>query len=455
MGLRGIEVGRLAKSMWCCVALVIGIDVSSGLAWARAPPAVHDQSIVSLYRERSDWRVITTIWLVAEVSEPVGVTFTVGSPAHGDLLCKQVTLRSQRCSYEPKTFYLGPDQFVYTAHTGSSSNRSVSRTATVKIDVRKEGLRWEVATGAATAFSSDGQTGALPNVLGSTAPDIKFTLNWQLAHPRQKRAPESEPEVSPRGTRDSSGKNRPADPVTAGGMTFDSGGAGFSRSANVVFRVGVVADPAATTVKDLGPESGQVATNAVPVAGPVARARRQVSSEAELNLNGVLKFDGSGSFAEFGLLAKGGADVKIDGANSLFSNEGRVFSIVADEAATFRFETAFRLSIKQAREGDASTMVLASDGKGSEYAYRPAAVDDLLYLEVGFVRDNRLSGLPVNGDGRSENRWLLRFAAMPEISIAGGRQRLALGIEISRALKGGPKIVRLTYGVNMSLGGLF
>jgi hypothetical protein len=435
----------------------------SARAQAQEPkpaPKALDRSVISLHRAASDWRVLTTIWLAAETQDPTAdIEFAYVQPPNGALVCdangkppdKQTSVA---CTYQPKAGYVGADRFTYTAKQGDR----VSQPATVTIDVRTNGLRWELSTVSTTGLTSDNpDLSTLPQVIGKNSQDFLFSLNWQVAKPRQRLTTQASAAIGGpiASASDRASADRPVPPSAAHAVAYDRGAYG-TRNINAVFRTGIVSDPSAVELKDLGPASGTPAGEADGETGTTqtaAVARRQFLVEAEMNYNSVLRWDGVGHFAEVGVIGKGSFSVPVSGSDSVFKTAGRLVDIISDEPGAFKAEGGARFALKQAHEEEAKTLTIAPDGR---QANRPSNIDDVLAVDFLIQRDETMANLPTGSSSKSENRWALRFVAYPEVKFLSGHQRFQLGLEVSQPLKGGPMVVRVLYGVNLSLSkGLF
>ena len=83
-------------------------------------------------------------------------------------------------------------------------------------------------------------------------------------------------------------------------------------------------------------------------------------------------------------------------------------------------------------------------------ATRPSNFDDLLVFEAVVQRNDRFGDVPVAG-GNAANRWAVRFMAFPDIPGVPGGQHFMFGVEVTRAIAGGPSTVRFLYGGSFQL----
>ena len=396
------------------VLTVVLSMAGTAAAQTKAPPTVKDMKVVSLHRGSESWNVTTTVWLTADVDSAIDadhpVTFQTIPPAHGRLTCKAVatSARSQECAYEPRVGFTGTDSFRYHAR----HNNADSSAATVTIDVRSNGLRWELQTGTSQGLTSDSFAGGgsglsnIPDVLGSLSQDVTFVLAWQVAKPRAKKL--------------------------ADGAIFD-----FSRSANFLVKTGLKAAETTASVSDRGSLTGSAATNEQVT---TAVGSRQFSADLSLDFNAVGPINGGSSFWELGAIGRAGFDATVEPTTSVREAQNRILQVVRTDRADFRFEGGLRFVLKQRHDDDESV----SFDKSTGVAFKPSNTDDLLQFELTIQRNNNLSEL--NPDGTAANRYAIRFIALPELPGLPGHQRLMFGVEVTQALSGGPKTVRFLYG---------
>jgi hypothetical protein len=164
---------------------------------------------------------------------------------------------------------------------------------------------------------------------------------------------------------------------------------------------------------------------------------------ADANLNAVWKFDGQGAFLELGAVGRGAFDVGVH-TDSAEIKTGELFELLRRERGTFRGEGGVRLALRSDEADEAATLLVK--GEDVEHGRN---TEELLVVEALIQRNNALKDLPAD-DGESENRWLVRFQAMPKIPGLPSQTRPMFGIEVSQPLSGGEKVVRFLYGGNFS-----
>lgn len=404
------------------------------------PPA----KVVSLHRPRDDWKVVTTITLAIEPSTgPWERTFRWSDPVHGQLKCLDLPeathvatvpsgVTSIACTYQPHVGFVGSDRFTYDARFEGGA---FSEQATVAIDVRERGLRWEFRTSASTITSDAPDPEALaqiPSILGGTSQDFLFTVNWQLLRPRQRLADGQLARTS--------GLLRGAD------LRMRPGAA--SRSANFVIETGIESSAVAATLIDVGQAATPMGSTAAGADSPTeqAVARRTMVLRGEFNYNAGINADGIGRFVEVGGVGKGAFTTVLDSDESFKEAVGRVFQVVPLDRTACSLDVGMRLAVKQAHELSSTTLV-----NPSGQTEQPTNIENAFVLEVLWRFDTSVSNLATDStDGDSRRRWAIRAEFSPEIDRLPGHQRPTIGFEVSRAWDGGPPSVKITYGVNLS-----
>ncbi len=424
------------------------------------PPVVKDLSVVSLHRARPDWDVTTSFCIAAEDPDSPVPTFNVlNGAAHGHVDCKKpctlgpndpkktADTRSTRCEYRPALGYTGPDSFTVQAVDATGLP---GQAATISIDVRNEGLRWELVTANSTGLDSDrNQVTDIPKVIGKNLQDFLFVLNWQTASARQ-------------------------DAVRTAADRPVIGIGKLSRNLNVVFQTGLQSGSATVDVEPVAaaqvPGSPTTPSGTVPqtsAQGKVAANQRQFTAGGQVNANLVFDADEQGTFVELGLTGKAAVDVFLDGAAAQETSPGKFVQLLREGNTFFRGEAGLRVGIKQLTERSTTVRVchgssgkecseLAADGvvRSDEKLLYPANLEELVYVELLYQRNNALAGLSAGG-ADSRNRLAVRIAAQPVIASLPGRPKFLIGVEVSRAFSGGPPITRIFYGLNLSGNKLF
>ena len=439
------------------VMVVAALDEAG--AQAPQPPVIDDLKVTSLHKGRTDWDVVTSFCIEAKDPDSKSVTFEVISPAaSGDLDCKKSCTpfaaaaggtRATRCEYKPRLGFVGLDTFKIQ---GTDDAMLKSPAATVNIDVKNEGLRWELLAAGSTGLTSDtGSPADIPKVLGKDLQDFLFVLNWQTASPRQKPLAPIVPVA---------GGPAPVAPLVATGK--------FSRLVNVVFQTGLQSGSAAVTPTQVGVSPTTPTTPTTPAAGAApaetgtksAAVQRQFTAGGHVNYSGVIDADGQGTFVEIGVTGKAAVDVFVEGDVTQQVTEGKFVELLRSGDTFFRGEGGLRIGLKRYKEN--SSVVRSCPGAGAagcppavgagQQVLHPSNLDDLVYVELLFQRNNALANLAATGDSR--NRYAVRIAAQPQLAKLPGRPKFLIGLEVSHA-RGGEPITKVFYGMNLSGNKLF
>jgi hypothetical protein len=154
---------------------------------------------------------------------------------------------------------------------------------------------------------------------------------------------------------------------------------------------------------------------------------------------------GDTSFAEFGLGARGSFQDLI-ASNQVVQSNGLTYidlssnnprNVIGLYEATARF--------KIASWGQKSATTTGSYHNTS----------DLLVIEAGYQNNSGLQQLIANSpQTNTRNRFVGRFYIYPPVS-ASTKTKLAVGMEYSGGINGGPKIVQLFIGTNLNPSKLF
>lgn len=408
----------------------------------RAPMAA-DVRQTSLYRADETWTVKSTVFLSATDPDTGGTEWTFellnpeqlrDSTGRSRMVCtyadpanpgtpkrtvmpdeKMVTnaLRVE-CEYQPPVGFVGEDAFRYQV-TDNAETPATSVPATVTVDVKSQGLRWEFITSAGTALSSDSLQdpgGTIPDVIGRGTQDFTLGLDWLFRSPQYR-------------------------------ITDRDGGIGKSSFAgHFAFRTGLItktevvqATPVATTI-------GQTLTTTA--AEDALIGGRNFTAGSEVNYNWVLPATASGAYLELGGLARGHFDAALEGDEEFQEVAGRVLRLVRDGSGAFRGEAGGRIVLKQYHE--ATFVQTRQRGPSADIEYARNS-DDLIMLEFGYQRDTSLEGAEAL---LSPNRYFLRVLATPvEIPGIPGHGKPMVGVEVT----GGPgqqKQVKVLYGANIS-----
>jgi hypothetical protein len=272
-------------------------------------------------------------------------------------------------------------------------------------------LRWELD--ATSVTGSSGQTG------NSTTPNIMVKLDYQWHPPR----------------------NRPQKAAI---------GQGNSRKDHIAvhadIRTGYTQVVASTKVQ----QTSTSATAGTPTTCPggsssststcnAAVPRQAYVAEAGAKVGWSTGVNGEGTFAELGLGARGSFEYLIP-SDKIVQSGGLTYidlsSANPQNAVGFYEATGhFRLS----QIGHNRTLATA----------KTQNVSNLLVFEAGYQNNRGLQGLSTNSPANTRNRYVARFYVNPELPGTNHTQ-LAIGVEYSGGIDGGPHVVQLFFGTNVN-----
>jgi len=434
----------------------VSLLISVPFAWAGVnvgaiPVLDPPPRVLSLERPHEDWHVVTTIVLKIQPSTTPAVQrrFRWTSPQNGQLACNGTDAATHEadvpagtsaiiCTYQPSVGFSGVDTFTYDAaffNDSSPPNASdFAQQATVTIEVRERGLRWEFKTNAATITSDSPDPQALaeiPSVLGGTSQDFLLTVNWQISRPGK--------QLISRDLARTSALLRRSDLAV--------GDSAMSRSANFLIETGVQSDAVAATVTDVGKSATTTGSTSSPATSTEkAVARRNMVMRGEVDFGMTLNADGIGRFAEIGGVTTASFSTVLDSNESFTEAVGRVLQIVPKERSAYRLDLGARFAIKEAHELDSTTLV--SPGGHVE---PPTNIENALLVEFTTRFDSSIMGVTTESPtGDSRRRWAIHAELSPELTFLPGHQAPTIGFDVSRAWSGGPPAVKVTYGVNLS-----
>jgi hypothetical protein len=430
------------------------------------PPVADNKAYSSLYRASDEWTVKTTITLAATDTSPnadgknqwkftilhpeqfrTGNTsrlacFQPGAPEPTGTppLAIEVTTSGLevRCTYQPPIDREGEETFQY--EVANLATKLTSSPATVAVDIKRQGLRWEVVTAVGQSVAGNDLASGLnqiPDVLGKTTGDVVVNLDWVFRHPQK---------------------------------TLGETSLGATADGHVLIRTGYLTRPeavTATTVTTDTPPTTPPASGATPPAAATTsedalEPRRKFTFGGEMNYNWVVSSTGTGTFLEFGVLGRGNVDVDVEDDETFRQTADRVLKLVRKNtgAGTFHGEIGGRLVLKQFHRETFQTTVQrrAADpskpdqGAKQLYTRNP---DNFATIEFGLQRDGALGELEAT-TGITERRYFIRAFLTPlEVPGAPGHSKPLIGIELT-GWGSQPKQVKVLYGANLSaIGSLF
>jgi hypothetical protein len=419
------------------------VSASAAHAQSNRAPVAKDLEATSLYRASAEWIVKTGLTLTADDPDPnpAGTgewTFRILNPERlrlgnaSRLTCEgqptggnvpiQVTTPNLHisCEYQPPIDTEGHEQFQFDVTDAAGST---SAPATVTINIRPQGLRWQLVTGAGQSFSSDlaGGAGSIPDVLGAIKQDFMFNLDWVFRNPQK----------------DATERRLGA---TADGHALAR--VGYTNRAEAVTATPVALTSGGTVVPGTGAQEDAVAP------------RRKATFGGEVNYNFVLSATNSGSFLEFGGFGRGSLDVDVEKDETLEETADRVLRLARKNGGTgsFRSEVGGRVVLKHPHKEMFRT--ITQHGEDGKQTYTRNA-DDLVSVEFGYQHDESLKGLEATTGVKSQRYFVRALMTLVEIPGAPGHSKPLFGVELT----GGPnqpRQVTLLYGADISaIGTLF
>jgi hypothetical protein len=307
--------------------------------------------------------------------------------------------------------------FVGCVNAFAQTAESVRTTGAANTNDR---LRWEFVTDGSSALGDskpDANSGNAPNLAGTDA-NFLFKLDYQP-------------------------------------LLKYRGGENATRAQHGHFQVGVVSVPRAVKAKpDLGNSSAvqtltaqgaeiRGATNAT----PTLSHQRAFTVGGEYSDNRLFNAQGSGVFAEFGVVARVNFDAYLED-DRFFEKDGLTYvtvpSTIGSEAGYYRFESGLRFRVTNGE-------MKFAGGEGGN-------VDDLLLFELVYKYSGATAGLVA--EASTDHRYTWRFIATPRVHKPKDTEKnmvkAVLGIEFDRDLKGkGQKDIRVFYGTNVNVEALF
>ena len=418
------------------------------------PPIALDVEASSLRRASEEWIIETLLTLRAtdEGEQPSGMqwVFRILNPASrvrcfqpvagggtptlvgGGAATFEITVTDDldiTCKYSPPVGRVGDDQFQYEGVEQSPASGATnlrSAVATVTVDIKPQGLRWQFQTGAGQSFSSDSGTSGLadiPDILGKTDQDFLFSLDWVFRNPQKRSSQES-----------------------VGAATADG---------HFVFRTGYrnKADAVVATPLPTGNLiTGAGTTTTAPAQDAVA-PRRKFSVGGEVNYNFVVVPGDNGSFIELGGLGRANLDIDVEDTETLKQTGERILRLArkSSENGSFSFEAGGRVVIKQFHEEMFRTTVQRQGSTTQAYTRN---TDELLAVEFGLQRDETFKTL--ESLGFKPVRYFVRVVAtLIEIPGVSGHTKPMFGVELTGG-RDQPRLVKLLYGADISaIGTLF
>ena len=210
--------------------------------------------------------------------------------------------------------------------------------------------------------------------------------------------------------------------------------------------------PATQTCPGASSTSASGGASATTANCTILAPRQAFVAELAANLGWTIGFDGSGTAAEYGLGLRGAFQsilqtdqvIQSAGVNYLdFSRDN-----LRDAVGLYEVVGRFKLGGWNHDQHDIKKVAGKEDKLGKN-------IDDLLVIEAGYQNNSAFQHLiDASPKTNTRNRFIGRFLAYPEIDKQT-HTKVLIGLEYNAGLNGGPREVRLLYGVNLTLDKLF
>lgn len=154
--------------------------------------------------------------------------------------------------------------------------------------------------------------------------------------------------------------------------------------------------------------------------------------------------NGQGTFAEFGLSARGSFDYLIP-SDKVVQNGNLTYidlSSANPQNAVGLYEATAHFLLSQVNHG------------GTTANANIPNTSNLLNFVAGYQNNRGLQNLAANTQTNTRNRYVARFTVNPEIN-AKNHTKLTVGMEYSGGINGGPHAVQLFFGTNLNPAKLF
>jgi hypothetical protein len=433
-----------------------------------SPPVAPATEASSLRRASQEWEIRTRVTLAAMATHsPKGMQwrFRVLNPQSRVRCLKQggkpenpadwlgdttanvevdtTDILEVLCEYQPPVKKTGKDTFEFEVEELKSPDPLrkpllKSAPATVTVDIKPQGLRWQFVTGGTTVKEGGlDNVGSVPDLIGKTnGGDFMLNLDWVIRHPQK---------------------------------TSNEARVGASADSHIVFHTGYITRTEAVTATPVPAVAGGTTTTTPAAAEDAVAARRKFTFGGEWNYNWVLTKDDNGVFAELGLLGRGSLDIDVEDKETLKQTAGRILQLTRknDQSGTLRAEWGGRFALKQKHEEMFQTTVtklksLTLGGTpGAKPALQPVTQtynrnsDDLLAVEFGWLRDEALADIQTT-TGFKQGRYFIRgLFTLVEIPGAPGHSKPMFGFELTDGADQ-PRQVKFLYGADISaIGTLF
>jgi hypothetical protein len=294
-------------------------------------------------------------------------------------------------------------------------------------------LRWEI--------ESTGVTGNNGQTNNRTSPNILVTLDYLFKSPANHYVHEQVASARNATARDNFFQQHPNSKVSGTWTDSLSGRLDFETGFTQIVAANKVQPTTATTTSCPGNSAGSTSNTTCTIAAPQNAFLAQTAG----SLGYAWGVDGQGSYADVGIGGRGSVEYLI-AQNQIVQSNGLTYvslsSLNPDDVVGFYEATGhFRLG----QWGHDKTM-------STDQAQNTST---LLLIEGGYRNDRGLQQL-IGGSPQTNtrNRYVGRFYLYPELPNTK-HTRVAIGMEYSGGMDGGPHVVQIFFGTNLNPSKLF
>jgi hypothetical protein len=304
-------------------------------------------------------------------------------------------------------------------------------------------LRWEV--------DATGVTGSSNQTSKTTAPNILFKLDFQLAKNKDTALMKSRKTGKPLTPDAKRGPHSFADRLTTH-LIFKTG---YTQMTSATKLQPTSNNSVTTTSGNATASSGSCtgtsnsstsSNTSTPSSCTAATPQQAFVAEAGGTLGWTFFRDGQGTFSEIGLGARGSFQDLVQ-SNQVVQSGG--VSYVDLSSANPRNTIGLYEAVGRFR-----LSALGHDAPANHsgvYKHNPS---DLLVIEAGYQNNSGLQQLAANPQTSTRNRFVGRFYAYPELP-GPTHTKILVGMEYSGGINGGPKVVQIFFGTNVNPAKLF
>jgi hypothetical protein len=204
---------------------------------------------------------------------------------------------------------------------------------------------------------------------------------------------------------------------------------------------------ATSTTGGTGSCPGNAATSGTTPCTNAATPQQAYVANAKINFGWTVGRDGHGTFSEIGFAARGSFEDLIS-ANQVVQNGGLTYIDLSSNnsknvVGVYEATAQYKLS------------AFGHDRAASETG-NYHNVSNFAVLEAGYQNNSGLQQLMTTSPQTStRNRFIGRFYLYPPLPSAAKQTKLTMGMEYSGGINGGPKIVQIFFGTNVTPAKLF